>query len=737
MAEKDSRIKPTAETGGQAEMNNISPQKRQETQKKRARTSFEALQKTSGIKTADVRRQMAEKAMTQADAVGHTGRLPKMPVADTKGRTGTLPKLPRADTKSRTGTLPRIPLADTKGRTGAITLAEIRARVNDSENVDVTKDITALAYKPAKRAKNPVLRGIGNILYSFGYAGEYYILRVWRILRDTSAFIAQIIAWLAVLIAGGIVTVLRSIGSDIAEPFMNFARRRGQLMRLRERERKKTEEQGQKRQRGFLGVRLKNSVQLMLQVIGILMPIAAAITMVVIIQNIAGYKYGLAVEMNGRVIGYVADQTVVESAKVMLRERIRLAEGQQLTDWQFNPTYTIARTNEFTTTQQLTNEILMNATEGGDEPVEATGLYINGELYAVTDQGVKLQKYLDNIVSQYQANLLRGQYGEVPDDFNVSFRREITINPEDEDLFLASSIVPYDELMEDLQRNLTEERIISADGESTISEIAVLNGLTLEAIKTLNPRYAQVEFDYIPDSGEALLVRRAQPFLQVQMSFRRERSEVIPFETITEETDDLATNIKRVTQQGIEGEQRVTEEFYYIDGVQDRVVRIEELTEVVTPPQNEIIQIGTWNPTIDGVPEGYNSAYAWPVPGSTRSSRGVSGYHRGQDINGSADTPIFSSNAGVVISAGFHWSWGWNILIDHGDGYSTRYAHLNSMAVQEGEVVGQLQYIGAMGNTGYSFGNHLHFEILYTDNPYGNTLDPLDFVSPPPGYDLQ
>lgn len=92
-------------------------------------------------------------------------------------------------------------------------------------------------------------------------------------------------------------------------------------------------------------------------------------------------------------------------------------------------------------------------------------------------------------------------------------------------------------------------------------------------------------------------------------------------------------------------------------------------------------------------------------------------YHRGVDIGGWLGDYIFSAAAGLVTSAGWHGGYGQEIEIDHGNGFVTKYAHLETMFVRKGEMVGRGALIGLMGSTGYSTGPHLHYEVLYRGKP--------------------
>lgn len=101
-------------------------------------------------------------------------------------------------------------------------------------------------------------------------------------------------------------------------------------------------------------------------------------------------------------------------------------------------------------------------------------------------------------------------------------------------------------------------------------------------------------------------------------------------------------------------------------------------------------------------------------------------FHTGIDIGRDFGTPIAAADAGVVAYVNFGWGGGYGnfVLITHGNGYSTLYAHLSSIAVSTGQEVVRGQVIGAEGSTGYSTGPHLHFEIR-RNGAYQNPLSYL------------
>jgi LysM repeat protein len=107
-----------------------------------------------------------------------------------------------------------------------------------------------------------------------------------------------------------------------------------------------------------------------------------------------------------------------------------------------------------------------------------------------------------------------------------------------------------------------------------------------------------------------------------------------------------------------------------------------------------------------------SGAFAWPTSSHTLSGNDYWPGHLGIDIAGSLGDGVFASDAGVVVFAG--WSlggYGNMVMIDHGNGYQTLYAHLSSVNVGCGQSVYTGTYIGAVGSTGNSTGAHLHFEV--------------------------
>lgn len=121
-----------------------------------------------------------------------------------------------------------------------------------------------------------------------------------------------------------------------------------------------------------------------------------------------------------------------------------------------------------------------------------------------------------------------------------------------------------------------------------------------------------------------------------------------------------------------------------------------------------------------------SSGLGWPADDHTLSGNPYGPGHLGIDISAPEGSNVYAAGAGVVTMAqgGYNYGYGNVIQIDHGNGYVTVYAHLSQINVSLCQAVGQGTLIGYSGNTGNSFGAHLHFEIRVG----GTNINPYDIV---------
>ncbi len=99
-------------------------------------------------------------------------------------------------------------------------------------------------------------------------------------------------------------------------------------------------------------------------------------------------------------------------------------------------------------------------------------------------------------------------------------------------------------------------------------------------------------------------------------------------------------------------------------------------------------------------------------------------YHEGIDLSAPAGTPVKATADGVVSFAGRSGDFGRLVIIDHGGGWQTRYAHLKRIKVKKGKKVRRGDVIGTVGKSGNATGNHLHYEVRHDGNP----VDPRPYL---------
>lgn len=128
-----------------------------------------------------------------------------------------------------------------------------------------------------------------------------------------------------------------------------------------------------------------------------------------------------------------------------------------------------------------------------------------------------------------------------------------------------------------------------------------------------------------------------------------------------------------------------------------------------------------WWPLDPDVGYRVSSEYGW------RNLFGMQDFHLGIDLAAPNGTVVLAANGGTVLKSEYHWSYGNYVLIDHGGGISTLYAHMSSSAVSAGDQVTAGQTIGWVGLTGNTSGYHLHFEVREN----GATTEPRNYLAFP------
>ena len=202
--------------------------------------------------------------------------------------------------------------------------------------------------------------------------------------------------------------------------------------------------------------------------------------------------------------------------------------------------------------------------------------------------------------------------------------------------------------------------------------------------------------------------------------------------TIPHETKNIKTNKKTVgysavTTKGVDGVCEKTEEIVKING---KVVSKTSISEKIVKKQvTEVITIGTGVKYVSAKYRAKAAAADFICP-IARNQFVVSAYygdgrnHKGIDLAADCGTPIFATAAGKVTFSGWDGDYGYTVIIQHSNGMKTRYAHANALCVKTGATVAQGEMIATVGSTGWSTGNHLHFEVIVN----GNRVNPGPYI---------
>lgn len=159
--------------------------------------------------------------------------------------------------------------------------------------------------------------------------------------------------------------------------------------------------------------------------------------------------------------------------------------------------------------------------------------------------------------------------------------------------------------------------------------------------------------------------------------------------------------------------------------------KIDEYNTQFAAINSEILSIA-----LEGIDTKYiGGELAWPVPGYTRISSkygmrthpitGVYKLHTGTDISAPMGANFIAANDGIVIKAGYNGAYGNMVIIDHGGGISTLYAHGSQILVEVGQIVKRGEAVLKVGSTGYSTGPHAHFEVRLN----GIVTDPMPYIT--------
>lgn len=319
---------------------------------------------------------------------------------------------------------------------------------------------------------------------------------------------------------------------------------------------------------------------------------------------------------------------------------------------------------------------------------------------------------------------------------NIYIEDEITIKetniPTNEDIYTnADNLTKY--LIFGKNNSTSTYKVKTGD---TISEIAEDNSMSVNELLIANTNI-QSENSLLYE-GQVLSIGTLDPVFTTVVEKHVVEDQTVKFKTTYKYDKTKMEGYSKVTQEGTNGVNRITQKIKTINGEISQAYIVS--SDEVVPTVNKIVVKGGKKA------ERGDGQWVWPTNYpyiiSSRFGWRWGKLHKGVDICGTGrGSPIYAARDGIVVNATYHKSLGYYVVIKHDNGYYTQYAHMQNTKgndkaggigsytkyIQIGQRVTAKTVIGEMGNSGNSFGVHLHFEI-WDGKPYqSQCYNPLLF----------
>lgn len=476
----------------------------------------------------------------------------------------------------------------------------------------------------------------------------------------------------------------------------------------------------------------RNHRRLLKSSVNFLLPIAAFAVFLITLNYWNSVTFALEVTYDNNSIGYISSEAVYIEARDMVKDRlsssayitanpdknieVTVAETPNL-----NVEYNLALVslNELNDAQAISDKMIE---ESVDNLTHACGIYIDGEFICAVKNEADAKTVFYDILAPYEADAAaKGYY--------VGFAETIDYV---QGLYRDDESVMWDaaKLREMLDGTKEARKVYTVSEGESFESISENTGLSEAQLEALNPSY---DFDDV-HPGDQIVTKNSVKFISIKKIVTSHEDREIDYKVVKKYDASKYSGYRSVIQKGVNGTERVTKTMIYIN---DIPTEPSYDYETLKAPVDEIVVVGS-KTSYNGVYVGEASDYGflWPAPSchSVSSPYGwrSSGWHNGIDLikygGGALGTPVIASKSGrVEVVQRSNSGYGNMVLINHGDGYKTRYAHMvkGSITVSVGDYVEAGQTIGKVGSTGNSTGPHLHFEVIVN----GETQNPRNYIS--------
>ncbi|PKM78712.1 MAG: hypothetical protein CVU90_00035 [Firmicutes bacterium HGW-Firmicutes-15] len=280
----------------------------------------------------------------------------------------------------------------------------------------------------------------------------------------------------------------------------------------------------------------------------------------------------------------------------------------------------------------------------------------------------------------------------------------------------------FEEQVEVKAENVSSARVLAWNdawnvitiGTASPQKYTVQEGDSLWSIARKNDMYVadilqnnNLQENNLLSLGQQIIINKTQPLINVIAKVEGRGNEVIPYQTKTITDQQVSSGIK-VRDEGQNGEKYVAYTATKRNGIMEKRDVSEE--KIIKEAVDKVVVKGSRAYQVASRGGEASADLDWPVYGLITQPFG--GGHTGIDIGGSSGTTITAAADGTVSSASYQGGYGNFVVINHGNGLVTRYAHCSNLLVNAGQHVTRGEAIATRGSTGHSTGPHLHFEVL-------------------------
>lgn len=413
----------------------------------------------------------------------------------------------------------------------------------------------------------------------------------------------------------------------------------------------------------------------------------------------------LEVSVNGEKIGNVKNLQVLTEIKTELKERYKNKLGA---DVEFAQEIKAAPVKALGQKLDTEDEMLKKLESALTYRLKAVAINIDGKEVAMVKDKATAEKVLaqvkDHYISQTPGELIKLEVTEKVKLVERYVYPKEVINPEEaKNLILKGGV---------------ETRTYEVVKGDSLWSISRRENIPLDDLIKANP---QLKSENQLALGDLINLTEVKPLLNVTLMKKVIYEESIPYKTEIVKDNSMWTWDQKVKQPGEKGSKEVAAEVLFKNGLEISQTVLGE--KVLKEPVTRVVARGT---KAEVAFRG-SGRFVWPTVGQINSPFGMRGreFHTGIDIGQSKGAPVRASNGGTVTFTGRRGGYGNLVIINHGGGIETYYAHNSSITVSVGQQVEKGQQIATVGSTGRSSGCHVHFEIRVNGSP----VNPLNYLN--------